>query len=305
MAKNIWITGVSGFSGQYMVHHIRSVAPETRIIGIGRSDSQSADVDQFLKVDLTDPGCLLPLAEQEAPEMIFHMAAKMPPESDGEMWANTVGGTVNFLRAVSGERFANTRIVLIGSAAEYLKTSNGLLTEKNSCGGESGYGKVKWAQTILTQKIAQRCNLDVVIARTFNLIGPGLSESFVATSVCRQYANLRTIELKIGNTNSERDFIDIRDAVSAYWIIAQKGTRGEAYNVCSGIPTRIEDIISMVEMASQRKLTRKVEIKRIKEVDVDRVYGSNEKLLDLGDWEIRYPLETSIKDMLTYYSQIK
>ena len=48
MAENIWITGVSGFSGQYMVQHIRSVAPNARITGIGRNNPKPANVDKFL-----------------------------------------------------------------------------------------------------------------------------------------------------------------------------------------------------------------------------------------------------------------
>ncbi len=97
---------------------------------------------------------------------------------------------------------------------------------------------------------------------------------------------------------SERDFIDIRDTVEAYWKIAEYGEAGEVYNVCSGKPTRIQQLLTIFSDLSPSKKQIVTEAARMKTVDLDCIYGSNEKLYRLSGWRPRIPLEQSLRDML-------
>ena len=88
--------------------------------------------------------------------------------------------------------------------------------------------------------------LDVVIARGFNHIGPGQKEHFVVASLAAQLARIAAggpPQLFVGNLDAARDFLDVRDVVAAYVALARHGERGEVYNVCSGSAVTIRDVL--------------------------------------------------------------
>ncbi len=49
-------------------------------------------------------------------------------------------------------------------------------------------------------------------------------------------------EIVLGNGDPVRDFSDVRDVVRAYALLVERGTPGEAYNVCSGRGVRVGDL---------------------------------------------------------------
>ena len=104
--------------------------------------------------------------------------------------------------------------------------------------------------------------------------------------------------VRVGNVQSERDFIDIRDAVKAYWKIAEYGKAGEIYNVCSGKPTSIETLLKIFSRLTPHEKTIIHDAVRVKSIDLDCVYGSNEKLFQASGWRPRIPLAQSVSDML-------
>ena len=51
--------------------------------------------------------------------------------------------------------------------------------------------------------------------------------------------------LKVGNLQPSRDYLHVRTAAEAYWrLIGTKASYGRVVNVCSGIPTRMGDIVA-------------------------------------------------------------
>ena len=138
--------------------------------------------------------------------------------------------------------------------------------------------------------------IDVMVARTFNLLGPGLSTALVAGSLCAQFAGDGPI--KVGNTNASRDFVDVRDAVRAYWQISQKGKPGEIYNVATGHGTTIKTLLALfVKVGDNARTIDEVATTSRRIADYARVCGNNAKLRRLG-WSPSISVEESIRDML-------
>lgn len=302
MGNTIWITGANGFSGKNLINYIRSTSENAKLIGIGRSDAGVSSLDGYYKVDVRESTALDKLAHQERPDFVFHLAGLMPPHaSESDMWQTNVGGSLNLLRAIHKAGLQHCKILITGSAAEYLKNSDGHFQEDSPSGGETAYGKTKWAQGILSLHLAKELKLSVIHARVFNLIGPGLSENYVASTICRQFADKNATELKIGNTSSERDFIDIRDCVAAYWALANKGTSGEIYNICSGTPTSVSNIIDMLREITDSDLPLSVDQQRLRSVDLDRAYGSNDKIQKATGWSPSISLKQSLRNMLVSF----
>ena len=297
MTTIVWITGVTGFTGKYLVDHLSQLSDRPRIIGLGRSDHGPAGLDAYHTVDLTRLDAVSELAQAEPPEIVIHLAAATPPLSDADMWHVNVAGSVNLLRGLATTGKKRVRFVNVGSAAEYLSKTDGFLSETDPEGGESIYGRSKWAQSRLVLDIGEQYGIEVVIARTFNLIGPGLPDKWVAGSLCKQFVQPDSAVIKVGNTKSERDFLDIRDAVAAYWALAEQGVAGQTYNVCTGHPTRIDELLDLFSAYSDNRHTVEVDKTRFQSVDLDRVYGNNNKILSATNWKPRISLEQSLQDM--------
>jgi GDP-4-dehydro-6-deoxy-D-mannose reductase len=171
------------------------------------------------------------------------------------------------------------------------------MTEESPTGGETAYGRTKWAQTTLTLVLAEALGVSASILRPFNVIGPHLGNRLVAGRICEQVVRQAYAQIELGNLSSERDFIDIRDVIQAYHHVYRNGEPGEIYNVCTGVPTRIDLLVRRFKEATgiQKKVVSNAE--RFRDVDLDRVYGANDKIVSTG-WRPTVSLEQSVADMV-------
>ena len=299
MNQRIWVTGATGYTGRFLARYLaETAAPGTRIVATCRSlPSPGEPGITYHVLDLIQPSSIRELAFDEPPDLVFHLAGQAPPSSDSALWHNNVGGTVNLLRELYAAGCRATNILCVGSAAEYLSTRDGLMTEDSPAGGETVYGRSKWSQTTLALVLGLELGFDVKIARPFNIVGPGLPARLVAGRICRLYADPEVHTMRMGNIRSERDFVDVRDVVRAYWLIAAKGETGQIYNICSGQPMSIEALLELFFTAGNLRKRITVDEAALRVVDLDRVYGSNEKIRRLG-WEPEFSLAESVADML-------
>jgi nucleoside-diphosphate-sugar epimerase len=105
-------------------------------------------------------------------------------------------------------------------------------------------------------------------------------------------------QLTIGNGDTVRDFLHVADVVNAYLSLAETGTSGEVYNVCSGdgvsIRTLAESVLQRIgvpaDISIDPALTRPV--------DVPVQIGSNAKLRRATGWTPRRTREDIIDDLI-------
>jgi GDP-4-dehydro-6-deoxy-D-mannose reductase len=298
VGSTVWVTGAAGFTGRHLISYLRRIQEDMTIVGLDVSASAPDGLDAYFQLDLLDFAGVRQQLVSSSPDIVFHLAGLLPPRTDGDMWQVNVGATLNLIQAIA---LAGLKPVVlsIGSAAEYLPTDSGRMVETDPGPGLSGYGRVKWGQTRLALALGDQHQLDVRVARPFNLVGPGLPGSLVASQFCQQFAIRDNQPIKVGNVESARDFIDIRDAVSAYWKIARFGQRGEIYNVASGVPTRIARLLEIFSDLSGGKHEIVVDQERIKSVDVDVVFGNCDKLKQVTGWQPEFSLEQSLGDMFS------
>ena len=143
------------------------------------------------------------------------------------------------------------------------------------------------------------------MTRSFNHIGPRQSERFVIPSFVRQLVNIsenKQKDMSVGNIEVSRDFLDVRDVVTAYYQVLTKGQKGEVYNVCSGRSHKLKDIIKIIEDVLGINADIKIDKDRIRPNDTMMVYGDNNKLRSLG-WKQNVEIEQTIKDMITYHKE--
>jgi GDP-4-dehydro-6-deoxy-D-mannose reductase len=277
------------------VCYLRDLSEDFSIVGLDVNPVAPEGLDDYHQLDLLDFEGIRGQLEFSAPDIVFHLAGLLPPRSEADMWHVNVGGTLNLVQAI-GMSDHKPVILSIGSAAEYRPTPSGRVLETDPGPGFSGYGKVKWGQTRLALALGKESGLDIRVARPFNLVGPGLPASLVASQFCQQFATRDDRMIRVGNVESSRDFIDIRDAVSAYWQIVCCGEPGEIYNVASGKPTRITRLLEIFSELSGGHHEITVDESRVKSVDMDIIFGDCGKLRSLS-WQPAFTLQQSLADM--------
>jgi GDP-4-dehydro-6-deoxy-D-mannose reductase len=147
-------------------------------------------------------------------------------------------------------------------------------------------------------------------SRSFNHTGPGQSDRFVASDFSKQIAEIekgiREPALFVGNIDVYRDFLDVRDVINAYKHILERGRPGEVYNVCSGVKTKISDILDLLLSYSSEREIKVVEDKnKLRPIDMKSFYGNNKKLrLDTG-WKPNYNIKASLLDTLNWWRKKK
>jgi GDP-4-dehydro-6-deoxy-D-mannose reductase len=252
--------------------------------------------------DLTDAARVRAVVAESEPDIVLHLAGLMRGELD-ELLAVNVTGTDHLLAAVRTER-AEARVLVTGSAAEYgLAYENELpITERQPLRPLGHYGVSKAAQSLLAAQTALRGELFVVRTRSFNLTGPGEPDTLVCAAFAKQLVDIeqgrRSPILRVGNLDSCRDFVDVRDAVRAYAVIAESGDQGAVYNVASGHATPIRDVLDQLCKLSGVDVGIEDEPSRRVAWDVPIQRGDGTRLRRELGWTPSIDVATSLADVL-------
>ena len=300
MSRVVWITGAAGFTGRHLTAYLHTLPDRPRIVGLDLQPASSPHLDAAHAIDLADGAAVRALAAQEPPAIVIHLAGLLPPASDGEMWRVNVGGTASLLHALRAAAAPIARFVGIGSAAEYSREARSPIDEEAPCAGASAYGTTKVAQTLLSMHLGAAFGFDVSIARPFNLIGPGLPARLVAAALLRQFLDAPDGVIRVGNTHTARDFVDVRDVVRAYWLLATSPNAAGVFNVCSGVPTTIEQLLRLLGDITRRSTTIAVDPERVRPDDPVEVYGNPARLRRATGWQPAISLERSLHDMMVH-----
>ncbi|MES2474695.1 MAG: NAD(P)-dependent oxidoreductase [Verrucomicrobiota bacterium] len=294
MGKIIWITGASGFSARHLVSNLRRNEPDSRLIGLARQPAANPDFDAWHAADITDAESWKQAVSADPPDLVYHLAGAVHPAAEDLLWFTNVAATRLLIEAISTSGKPTVRLLVSSSAAVYRPTPE-TVDEQAHAGGANAYGRSKWGQEQIALASGREFGVEVIIARAFNLIGPGLPERLLAGRVCAQCLDSTDRCIKTGDLSAVRDFIDIRDAVEAYRLLMDQGVDGGIYNVASG-----EGISVRILVETLAKLAGGLEVVESREFGnrgVDRSCGNFSKLAALG-WKPQYPLKHSLQDML-------
>ena len=107
----------------------------------------------------------------------------------------------------------------------------------------------------------------------------------------------RQAGLKVGNLDAVRDFLDVEDATRAFWTLAEKGTPGEVYNVCSGTGYSIQQVLDRLISMADSPVQVERDQSRMRPADEPVLIGDNSRLKALG-WKPVVPLDRSLGNIL-------
>ena len=292
------VTGAGGFVGTHLIRHLEESGDDVVKTDIVSGGPDLNDLDGFTE-----------LIYGADPDVIFHLAGQADVGRSWDYVAETfksnTEGTLNILMA-SRSLGGNTRVVTVTSADIYgIVDSRELpLDENTPLRPVSPYSASKAAADLLALQAYLGHDQEVIRVRAFNHLGPGQSEKFVCSALAARIAHNEIngiSELSIGNLTARRDFTDVRDVVRAYRLLALEGKAGEAYNVCSGLSTSIEEVAERLLSLSKSPMELVVDSSLLRPIDLPDLRGNPSKIREDTGWSPEIPLDQTLADLLEYW----
>lgn len=297
----VLITGVSGAGGSYLAEHARSERAEVH--GLVRRATSHVPGLTFHNGDLLDPLSLGLVLEAARPDVVFHLAsiASVPRswEAPGSVLAANVLGTTHLLEAVRRGRQPYPVVVLAGTSAMYGNPVTSPVSEEAPLAPVSPYGASKAAQDHLGAAYAVGVGIPVIRARIFGYVSPRRPD-LVCTAFARQMALAERggpLEIRHGNLDSIRTFMDARDVVRALWVLAQRAPPG-AYNVGSTEIASVRLVLNRLMAKSRAGLVAKLDSTLMRNGDVTNQIPNVARLIAATGFTPRYSLEESLSWLL-------
>ncbi|MDO8753323.1 MAG: GDP-mannose 4,6-dehydratase, partial [Anaerolineales bacterium] len=230
----------------------------------------------------------------------FHLAGVIKSDSPEVFYQVNFLGTLALFDAIV-DTGIRPKVVVASSSAVYGHQSGKPISERARLHPLTDYAVSKVAQETAAMRYHESFGLPVMVVRMFNLLGPGQPADLACSSFARQIAlaevNGQT-EIVTGNLDARRDFVDVRDAVRAFELVAQKGKAGQVYNVCSGRAVAIRKCLSEMMSMSPQQLSARVDAGRVQKNDVHVQVGSHQKLHKVTGWSPKISLRQSLADLL-------
>lgn len=301
------ITGITGMIGSHFANAARE--RDWPVIGLARNSATSrleASPDQSIKrVDILDREAVEELFSDFQPECVIHMAAQA---FNGVSWKTEESthqtnfqGTVNVLRACR-KITPEAKVIIACSSAEYgdIKPEDCPLKEERLLRPISPYGVTKVANENLGYQYFTNYGLKVFLPRLFIHVGTGHPPATAIQNFARQLALIKKGRLepvvRVGNLESARDFIDVRDGVAGMMLMLERGIPGDPINICTGTAYKISDILEMLIDISGLKIDVVRDESLLRPSDEPLLLGDNSKLKALG-WQQQYTIEETLKDV--------
>jgi GDP-4-dehydro-6-deoxy-D-mannose reductase len=172
----------------------------------------------------------------------------------------------------------------------------------------SPYGASKAAADLAAGQYHEAYGLRAIRVRAFNHVGPGQDARFVLPNVARQIARAEAqgrdaIEVRVGNVDTSRDFIDVRDMVRAYWLLLDRGDPDVVYMACSGHSLPVRRLLEGLARLARIPVTYASDPRLRRDGEQSDLYGSPARLRADTGWTPEIPIDTTLADTLDWWRE--
>lgn len=314
--KKALITGITGSGGSYLADHIVEHHPEVEVHGIARWHStavgnrnleESGGRVTVHECDLTDFSSIFSVLKSVKPDVIFHLAsyANVRTSFDTPLAVihSNVMGTANLLEAA---RLSGIDPVLqICSTSEVygqVDPEKVPVKEDAPLSPLSPYAASKVTQDLLGYTYFKVHGMKIIRTRMFTYLNPRRNDIF-ATSFAKQVARIEQglqKEVVHGNLDSVRTVIDVRDAMEAYWVAAEKCRFGEVYNIGGSTVITVKDFLDLLKKHARCVIPTRLDPKLLRPTDITLQRPDSTKFTEETGWKPKYGFEDSVKFLLDY-----
>ena len=310
--NKVLVTGSEGFIGSHLVEELVKQGYEVKAFVLYNSfntwgwlDTLPQETMEHVEVftgDVRDPNGVY--EAMRGCSAVFHLAALIAiPFSyhSPDAYVDTnIKGTLNILQAA---RKLDLDRVLVTSTSEVYGTAQYVpIDEKHPYQGQSPYSATKIGADRLAESFYRSFDLPVTIVRPFNTYGPRQSARAVIPTIITQLLAGKT-EIKLGALSPTRDFNYVKDTANGFIKMYESDkTIGEEINIATqqeiSIGELAEELIRQINPSAQ--IICDEERLRPSKSEVNRLLGSNEKILRLTDWRPQYTFEQGLAETIAF-----
>ena len=237
---NILVAGGAGFIGSHLCDALlakghKVIVVDKLIMGDQNIEHlKGNDAFKFYEIELADQANVDKLFAENKIDAVYHLAANSDIQKGGKEPSIDFNDTLLTTRAIlEGMRKANVKNMFFAStSAVYGEMLDVELTEET--GGikpVSYYGGAKLASEALISSYVSMCDMNAVIFRFPNVIGPRLTHGAVFDFIRKLRKNPRELEI-LGNGTQCKPYIYVLDLVDAIVKLTEDFKPGEdVYNI--------------------------------------------------------------------------
>ena len=237
---NIFIAGGAGFIGSHLIDSLLAnghavICADKLIMGSRNIDHLKSDPNfKFYQYELADPELTDRIFSENKIDAVYHLAANSDIQKGGKEPSIDFNDTLLTTRTIlEGMRKAEVKNLFFAStSAVYGEMLDVELTE--TTGGlmpVSYYGGAKLASEALVSSYVSMCDMNVVIFRFPNVIGPRLTHGVIFDFIKKLQKNPHELEI-LGNGTQCKPYIYVLDLVEAIVQLTKDFKPGETvYNL--------------------------------------------------------------------------
>lgn len=310
--KKVLVTGADGFIGSHLTEELVKSGYEVKAFVYYNSfntwgwlDTLPSEIMEHIEIfqgDIRDPNGVREAIK--GVNAVFHLAALIAiPFSyhSPDTYVDTnIKGTLNVLQAA---RDLDIERALVTSTSEVYGTARYVpIDENHPFQGQSPYSATKIGADRLAESFYRAFDLPVTIVRPFNTYGPRQSARAVIPTIITQLLAGKT-RIRLGSLTPTRDFNYVKDTAHGFISIYRSDkTVGQEINIAT------QKEISIGQLAKEliRQINPEAEIVcdaqrlRPEKSEVNRLLGSNKKILELTDWRPRYTFEEGLRETVAF-----
>lgn len=310
--KKVLVTGADGFIGSHLTETLLEEGYEVKAFTFYNSFNNWGWLDTLPKEkleqievfcgDIRDPNGVY--EAMKGIDQVFHLAALIAiPFSyhSPDSYVDTnIKGTLNVLQAA---RKLETEKIMVTSTSEVYGTAQYVpIDEKHPYQGQSPYSATKIGADRLAESFYRSFDIPVAIVRPFNTYGPRQSARAVIPTIITQLLSGKQ-EIKLGSLTPTRDFNYVKDTARGFIEIAKSDkTIGQEINIATqqeiSIRQLAEEIIGQIN-PNARIVCDEVRL-RPEKSEVNRLLGSNEKIMQLTGWRPQYTFSQGIEETISW-----
>lgn len=314
--RRVLVTGAYGFLAGHLIEAL--LEQKAEVVGLVRdcpaeSYLQLRGLDSRItrvSGDITDlDACRRAINEHEI-EVVFHLAAQaivgLANRSPYSTFESNIRGTYTVLEAcreLKAGKGPLKGIVVASSDKAYGDQVELPYREEAPLVGMHPYDASKSCADLITRAFHKTYGLPVAVTRCANLYGPGDTNfsRIVPATLQSVIEGERPIIRSDGSP--QRDYLYVKDAAEGYMTLAQAvigGTAaGKAYNLGSGVPVTVLELVDEIIKVSGSDLTPDVQGTASSEIQHQYLDATRARE-ELG-WVARTPLAEGLTESYNWY----
>jgi GDP-mannose 4,6-dehydratase len=318
------ITGITGFAGPHLAkllidegHEVHGVIRTANGRQHDLLDTLSNDHLShitFHYLDLKHYFGVDKLLKDQNYDGIFHLAAQShPPTSFNDpilTFADNVSASVNIITALQN---TETRLMFCSTSEVYgdIGKEIGVLSENLPLSPSNPYGSSKAAIDLYMQERMNNNFLHGFVTRAFSHTGPRRGFIFSISSDAFQIAKMKLgmqpKVLNIGNLETERVVIDVRDCVRSYYLLmTNENADGKVFNICGTTVHKMQyftDLLIKLAGFELSEVEQKIDPRFYRDIDIQVQIGDSTRVREMTGWSPEIGIEQTLKDLLRYWER--